>query len=214
MTTIILGSRIYQPLSDVDAEVAALPPDATVVGIGASPVAVRASASATARGLTASRKPLEANRRTLLELADAGADVWLFVARDPDTKQPTPGMAGIQLLLTQKGIPFRIVGSDLPGRVCRLLTELEASVAKALQASQQPRRQLVLNQKALGIAARIVDERDDYDRKLAEALPFGVGDAELDARFQRMRKTYECLCDALEGAKRILTPAAQARAAA
>lgn len=211
MPVAVLGSRIYQPLADVDAAVGDLPPDATVIGVGESPVAVRARDAAAARGLIAKHAPLEANRRTLLDLGESGADVWLFVCRDPDTKQPTSGIAGIQQLLAEKGVPFRQVDSALPGRVCRLLTDLDVAVEKALQASQQPRRQLVLNQQALGIAARIADERDAYRRKLDEAFGYGVGDPELDAKFARFLKTYQACCDGLEGAKRILTPPAEQR---
>lgn len=210
MTVAVLGSRIYQPVTDVDAAIADLPPDATVCGIGEAPVAVRASDAAKARGLTAGRKPLESSRRTLLELAEAGADVLLFVARDPETKQPTSGVAGIQLLLTEKGVPFRVVSCDLPGRICQLITDLDAAVEKALATVQQPRRQIVLNQRALSLAARVADERDAYDRKLTEAFPFRLGDAEMDARYLRMLKSYESLCVALESAKRILTPKAVA----
>lgn len=206
MIVAVFGSRIFQPLTDVDTAIADLPSDATVIGIGESPVAVRAYDAARARGLTAARKLLESSRRTLLELAEAGADVWIFVARDPETKQPTSGVAGIQLLLTEKGIPFRIVSCDLPGRICQLITDLDAAAAKALATVQQPRRQLVLNQRALSIAARVVDERDAYDRKLTEAFPFGSGEEELDGRYRRMLKTYETCCLSLENAKRILTP--------
>lgn len=211
MTVAILGSRIYRPLADVDAAIAELHPDAIVVGVGESPVAKRARESATARSLSTAYVPLEADRGSLLKLADDGADIVVFVCRDPDTKQPTSGVAGIQFLLTEKGIPFRQIDSALPGRVCRLLTDLDVAVEKALQASQQPRRQLVLNQQALGIAARIADERDAYRRKLDEAFGYGVGDPELDAKFARFLKTYQACCDGLEGAKRILTPPAEQR---
>src|SRR5690349_16840551 len=98
---LIVASRSYQPLSDVDAEMGG-----AVIAFGNTAVALRAES------LGARRKPLETTRATLLDLAtDPGNEVVLFVARDPETKQPTAGMAGIQHLLSEKRIPFRVVSS-------------------------------------------------------------------------------------------------------
>lgn len=209
MNVVVLGSRIFQPLSAIDDELDLLPPGATVIGMGESPVAVRARDAAGARGLTAVSKPLEASRRTLLDLAASGADVWLFVARDPATKQPTNGIAGIQHLLTEEGYPFRVVSSELPGRICQAITELHAATAKALALSPDPvlsRRLAIITERALAKAATVVDLRDEYRAKLEAANDYGVGDSALDDKYVRWLRAYEACCDALTEANAALAP--------
>lgn len=205
MNVVMLGSRIYQPLTDVDTAVAALPETASVTAIGSSDVALRAESAGTARGLVTVRRPLETTRRTLLELAaQPNTNIVLFVARDPETRQPTEGMAGIQALLIDRGFTFSLVSSELPGKVCQLISELRTQTAKAL-ATVQGRRQLVIAERALKVASAVVDERDRYEQKLEEGMPFRVGDPELDAKWISWERTYRALCDALTEAKALLT---------
>jgi hypothetical protein len=189
---LILSSRTYRPLADVDAVAG---PGA--VAFGATPIALRAES------LGATRKPLETTRKTLLELAARPeTEVVMFVARDPATKQPTAGMAGIHALLADRGIPFRVVSSPFPGRVCALLTEFAARTERASAAAD--RRRVVLTQRVLDLAAAVVDERDAYAKKLAESHAFMVGDKRMDAKWLTWLRIYEELCDALESAKGLL----------
>ena len=196
MTVLMLGSRTYQPLSDVNAELA--DPGIQTVAFGVSPVALRAES------LGARRKPLEANRATLLEMAaQPGAEVVLFVARDAVTKQPTEGMAGIQRLLADKHIPFRVVSSPLPGRVCEIITTLNAAVEKALAASANARR-VALTSRALAAATAATDARDEYERKLTDGMHLFPNDDAATAKWLRWEACYKALCDAITNAKAVL----------
>src|SRR4051812_40490186 len=114
-TILVLASRTYQPLSDVDAHLRG-----SVFAFGTTALAMRAER------FGARRKPLETTRATLLDLAtEPDTEIVLFVARDPDTKQPTEGMSQIQHLLSTKSIPFTVVSSPFPARICALLTEFQ-----------------------------------------------------------------------------------------
>lgn len=190
---LILSSRTYLPLADVDADV-----QPNSIAFGATALVLRAES------LSAKRFPLETTRKTLLELAsDADNHVILFVARDPVTKLPTEGMAGIQALLTDRGIPFRVVSSPFPGRVCAMLTELRERTEKALAAKTEARRTYWI-EKVLEISKTVVDTRDEFALKLAEGLPFGVGDEKLDDKWLRWLRVYQALCDGLKSAQGVL----------
>lgn len=208
---IVLGSRIYQPMSDVDERVRALPAGTLVLPFGSSDVALCAESTAKDVGLQVVRKPLESTRRQLLDECRKGADVLMFVARDPETKQPTTGMADLQRLLKIEGIAYELVSSPFPGRICELITDLGQSVTKTLAVAdtdrRQHRRRITLAERALKLATTIAAERDRYQRRLEETANDGVGDDDLDAKYIRWVRVYEALCDALDDATRILMPA-------
>jgi hypothetical protein len=196
VTTLVLASRTYQPLSDLDAHLRG-----NLVAFGTTALAKRAEK------FGARIKPLETTRATLLDLAtEPDTEIVLFVARDPDTKQPTEGMSQIQHLLSTKSIPFTVVSSPFPARICSLLTEFNEKVEKALSTvdSAGGRRKLVLTQRVLELAAQVGDARDEYAVKLDEGKDFGVGDEALDAKWATWLRVYESLCDALERAKALL----------
>lgn len=196
--TLVLASRIFQPLDELDANT-----NGTVVAFGATPIALRAEA------MGAKRKPLETTRATLLSMAtEPDTEVVMFVARDPETKQPTEGMAGIQNLLANRGIPFRVVSSPFPARICALLTEFDERVAKAARAVDGPGgvRRRMLNEKVLALAKQVIDERDACQEKLEAGKDFMVGDAKMDMKWTTWLRIYQSLCDALENAKVVLRP--------
>ena len=186
---IILGSRTFAPLSDVTAT------DGDIC-FGTSDV------SLTAESLGAERRPLEANRKTLLEAARNGS-VVLYCSRDPETKQVTEGMAAIQRLLTSNDIEFRVVSSPFSGEVCALLTNLRHATDAVVKAATKGRRDYALG-KALGYAGLVVEKRDEIMAKLSAGWDFEVGKDELDARFIRWLHTYQALCDGLEDSERML----------
>lgn len=189
---LILGSRTYCPLSDVDKEVSE-----GDFSFGISDVAERAEKSG------ARRKPLETTRKTLIDMAKAGGDVVLFVARDPKTKQPTSGMSQIQTLLESEGIPFRVVSSPYPGSICEMVTELRHAVDKTVKAIPGARKDTAMA-KALQWSGIVTEKRNEYLAKLEESKDFRVGDDELDERWIRWVNIYTELEDALEDAKRML----------
>ena len=189
---LILGSRTYAPLSDVDDEVSE-----GDFSFGISDVAERAEKAG------ARRKPLETTRKTLIEMARAGGDVVVFVARDPKTKQPTTGMAQIQTLLDTEGVPFRVVSSPFPGSICEMVTELRHAVDKTVKHPHGARRDAAMG-KALQWSGIVTEKRNEYMAKLEESKDFEVGSAELDERWVRWVNIYTELEDALEDAKRML----------
>lgn len=190
---LILSSRTYLPLIDVDAEVQ---PDS--IAFGTTALVLRAES------LGATRMPLETTRKTLLELAsDANNHVILFVARDPVTKQPTAGMSGIQYLLTDRGIPFRVVSSPFPGRVCAMLTELRERTEKVLAAKTEARKTYLVK-KVLDTSKTVVDIRDEFAMKLAEGFSFKPEGDELSTRWIKWLKTYEAIVDGLRSAQGVL----------
>ena len=190
---LILASRTYLPLADVER---CVEPDS--VTFGATAIALRAEM------LGAKRLPLEATRKTLLEYAAMdGARVTLFVARDPVTKLPTEGMAGIQSLLNDRGIPFEVVSSPFPGRVCAALTELRERAEKAMAATTEGRRAHWIA-KVLESSKAVTDMRDEFNEKLRDGMPFRAGDDELDEKWIRWLHTYEALCDGLKNAEGVL----------
>ena len=192
-STLVLASRTYQPVTDVDAVVSR-----STVAFGAMPVALRAES------LGATRRALETTRATLLALAaEPDTEVVMFVARDEKTKQVTPGMAGIQHLLSDRGIPFRVVSSPFPSRVCTLISELDERVAKAIKAIPGPRR-VMMTQRALAVAAQLVDERDAYAAKLDAGKNFMVGDPDMDAKWTAWLRVSMAICDALGRAEVVL----------
>lgn len=195
-TTLVLASRIFQPLDELDPNT-----NGTVIAFGATPIALRAES------LGAKRKPLETTRATLLALsAEPDTEVVMFCARDPETKQVTEGMAGIQHLLTDRGIPFRVVSSPFPSRICALLTEFDERVAKAVKAVDGPGgvRKRMLNEKMLALAKEVIDERGAYQAKLEAGKDFMVGDDKMDAKYCNWIRIYTSLCDALERTKAVL----------
>lgn len=197
MTTLILGSRTYAPLYDVDNFLKDVD-NSLLYSFGVSDVALRAES------MGAKRRPLETTRRTLLELvAEPNARVVLFCCRDSITKNVTAGMAGIQQLLNEKSIPFQVVSSPFPGRICELLTNLRHAVDKAVSASQE-QRQIVLGDKALRIALTAIDERNRYEAMMEEGFSFSVGDLGLDDKWIRWCLIYESLCDGIDDAQRVL----------
>jgi hypothetical protein len=189
---LILGSRSYAPLSDVDAESG---PDHFT--FGTSDVAVRAEMAG------CRRKPLETTRKTLLEMARDGGDVVLFVARDPKTKQPTAGMSQIQTLLDAEGVPFRVVSSPFPGSICEMITELRHAVDKTCKALPGARKDMQMG-KALEWSAIVNEERSKYIDRLEESKNYEVGNEELDQKYIRWLRVYEALEDALKDATRML----------
>lgn len=189
---LILGSRTYAPLADVDAESG---PEHFC--FGTSDVALQAEKAG------ARRKPLETTRKTLLEMAKSGGDVILFVARDPKTKQPTQGMAQVQNILDAEGIPFRVVSSPYPGVICEMVCELRHAVDGTVKYPEGRRRDRMM-EKAMEISEIVNDERGKYMDRLEESKDFRVGDDELDAKYIRWVRIYEELCDALKDAERML----------
>ena len=192
MTNLILGSRTYLPLSDVDAESG---PDHFC--FGNSDVAVRAEQAG------ARRKPLETTRKTLLEMARAGGNAILFCARDAKTRQVTSGMGLLQTQLEAENIPFRVVSSPFSGAICEMVTLLRHSVDMTIKQIPGARKDLAMA-KALGYSAIVVDKRDEMMAKLDAGKDFRVGDDELDARWNRWLAVYTVLCDALTDAERML----------
>lgn len=189
---LILGSRTYAPLSDVDAESG--PEHFT---FGTSDVAVRAELAG------ARRKPLETTRKTLIEMARDGGDVVLFVARDPKTKQPTTGMSQIQTLLDAEGIPFRVISSPFPGSICEAITELRHAVDKTCKALPGARKDMQMG-KALEWSQIVTNEMLNYYNKLEESKDYDVGNPALDEKYIRWIRIYEALCDSLKDAERML----------
>ena len=189
---LILGSRTYLPLSDVDAESG---PDHFCFGV--SDVAVRAEQAG------ARRKPLETTRKTLLEMARAGGNVILFCARDAKTKQVTSGMGLLQTQLEAEDIPFRVVSSPFSGSICEMVTNLRNAVDATVKQIPGARKDVAMS-KALGICFTVADKRDDMMAKLEAGKDFRVGDDELDARYLRWVSIYEELCKALTDAERML----------
>ena len=114
-------------------------------------------------------------------------------------------LAGIQHLLSDRGIPFRVVSSPFPSRVCTLISELDERVAKAVKAIPGPRR-VMMTQKALAVAAQLVDERDAYAAKLDAGKDFMVGDDAMDAKWTAWARVYVAVCDALRRSEAVLKP--------
>lgn len=190
---LILGSRTYCPLSDVDP---ASGPEHFC--FGNSDVAIRAELAG------ARRRPLESTRKTLLEMAAAGGEVVLFVARDPKTKRVTEGMGQIQTLLTSNDIPFRVISSPFPGSICQMVTDLRNAVDATVKHPPGLNRRDAMMAKALGHSQIVTDERAKYLDMLEEGKDFMVGDDDLDAKYIRWVRIYEALCDSLTDAKRML----------
>lgn len=198
MSVLVLGSRTFAPLEAVDRE---LEDQSSIYSFGVSDVAIRAEE------LGARRKPLETTRTTLLNMAaEPDAAVWLFVARDAETKQPTAGMSQVQHVLTEKQIEFRVISSPLPGIVCELITNLRHAVDKTMRALPGARQDNAMG-KALGHAMLVLEKKDEYERKMEQGFHYEVGNLELDDRFIRWVRIYEALCDALKDAERMLVVA-------
>lgn len=189
MTRLILGSRIFQPLSEVMAE-------SGDESFGTSAIARQAER------LGATRRPLTASRRELLESIEGGGDVTLYVARDPATKQPTTGMQMLQRWLNEKGIPFTVVNSPFPGKVCAAITELAEAVAKA-QNGDTRKRQMMVN-RALERATTVTDLRDRYDEDLEEGFWYGLEDKALTDKWMAWLRIRDALDDALKAAEVVL----------
>ncbi len=184
---LILGSRTYEPLSDVDAEV-----DGECESFGSTDAAMRAES------LGARRRPLTVTRKELIESARMdGADVVLFVARDPVTKQPTEGMAGIQALLMSESIPFRVVSSPFPGSVSSAIAEYRhAQVARDKWSGDNPRRKRPA-QKAATARAAVFALMQSYRSKLGAGFTFEPDNDELTDKWIRWLACYEALEDSL-----------------
>lgn len=207
MNVHILGSRIYAPITDIDRELQQLPAETVITAFGESDVCKRAVLAGTSLGLEARNVTLSSSRRELVEAAkQPDAHVLLFVAKDPLTKVPTEGMAGISSFLASQRISYRQVDSPLPGRVCALVTKLRQAVDRAL-ATQQEHRKIVITNRALKIATEVVDERDRYQAKLEAGMHLMPDDEQATNRWLMWLSSYEELCRAIEDARSLLTPA-------
>lgn len=203
MNVIILASRTYALLGDVDRELAMLDATDHVLPFGDCDLVRRAAVVATARGLTATRRPLDTARRILLEHAtQPDTAVWMFVARDPKTKQPTSGIADLQHLLTERGIAYRLISSPLPGHVSTAITELRHAVDSASKDYPEGRKRAMV-QRALKRATAVSDLIDGYERKLAEGYGFEIGNPALDEKWCSWVTAYEALIDARRDAERL-----------
>lgn len=192
---LILGSRTYAPLSDVT-EYCNGKTDLST--FGNSYVAIGAEKAG------ARRRPLETTRKALLEMArEPGAEVVLFVARDPETKQPTSGMAGIQALLDTEGIPFTVVSSPFPGSLCEMIYNLREAVDRTVKQIPGARKDAAMA-RALGFSQVVTEKRNDLYEKLEESKDYEVGNEALDDKYIRWLKQYTAICDALIDAERML----------
>lgn len=203
MNILVLASRTYAPLADVDTEIGKLSREDHVYPFGEADAPLRAEAVAKVAGIPVTRKPLDTARRVLLEMAtERDTEIWLFVARDADTKRPTQGMADIQYLLDERNIPFRVISSPLSGAICVQLTNLRHAVDKAILATREAHRRM-MTARALSLAAGVKTECDRFEQRLADSMAFRVGDDDLDAKWIRWLRTYEALCDGLRDAERL-----------
>lgn len=203
---IVLGSRIYQPLTDIDRELAGLPSDAIVTAFGTSPVCERAVLAATSIGIEARNVALSSHRRELIEAAKRpSAVVLLFVAPDPDGSGTTEGMTQIGHLLAANDIAPRLVSSPLTGAVCAAITTLDEAVDRAITTIQE-RRRVVLVQRALDLATKTIAIRDRYEDRLARGLHLLIEDEAATERWLRWERCYRALSDAIEDARRVFAP--------
>ena len=203
-TVIVLGSRIYQPMQDIDRELQGCGPDTTVLAFGTSAVCERAILAATSLGFEARNVALTSHRRELVAAATApDALVVLFVADDPDGSGTTEGMGQIATLLAQHQVAPRIVPSPLAGSVCRSITRLHETVDRATAAVQEHRRAALVS-RALALAVEAVQLRDRYEQRLTDGLWLLLEDENATQRWLRWEACYRALHDATEDAKRIL----------
>lgn len=204
MNILILGSRIYQPLTDIDRELQSLPPDSTVTAFGSSDVCARAVIAATSLGFDARNVTLEPSRASLIAAAKhPGTQVWLFVAVDPATKQITQGMSQVTDLLSGESIVVRQIAAPVPGRVCEQVTKLRQAVDKALTIPQPTRRGAMVT-RTLRIVTETLTLRDEYEAKLEQGKNLMVGDEASDAKWSQWLRSYEVMTDATEDAKAVL----------
>ena len=203
MNIVILGSRIFQPLSDIDAAIRELPPDAIVTACGASPVCVRAVLAATSLGLEARHVTLSPDRREALEPARAGATVWLFQAIDPATKQVTEGIAQIEAFLRAQGVTPRVFHSPLPGKACDAISRVLDAAERVREAKQDGRRR-VATVRAMKAAQGLVALRDNYADRMEQGADYYVGTAEYDERWLTWERAYRACCDALGDVELVL----------
>lgn len=203
-TTVMLGSRIYQPIGDVDRELAALTDGDQVLGMGSSPVARRAADVAKARGLDGRNVTMDNRRDTLLAAArEPNAIIALFICRDPDTKQPTEGISQIVNLLESHGIAFRRVESPLPGRVCKAITDLLDAVTKANDTTHDGRRRVIVS-RALKLATAVIDLRDSYETKMEIGFRDELDNDASTEKWLVWEQAYRACSDALTTARSIL----------
>lgn len=203
MNVVILGSRIYQPLTDIDAALRELPPDTTVIACGASPVCTRAVLAATSFGLEARHVTLSPDRREALEPARAGAAVWLFQAIDPATKQVTEGIAQIEAFLRSQGVTPRVFRSPLPGKACDAISRVLDAAERVREAKGDGRRR-VATVRAMKVAQGAAALREDYERRLTEGMPIDVGHEPFDTKWLTWLASYELISDALGDVEQVL----------
>lgn len=202
---IVLGSRIYEPLSDVDDAIRALPSDATVTAFGSADICKRAVLAAESRGLSARNVVLSPSRRELVEAArQPGAKVVLFVAMDPSTRRPTVGITQVADYLASQGIATSRVASPLPGRVCELMTRQRQAIDRAIELAGLPARRRHFVMKGLALTTELVNERDRYERKLEAGFRLQADDDAATAKWCRWLVTYQQLCTAIEDARLVL----------
>lgn len=207
MNLIVLGSRIYQPVEDVDRYVLDLPDDATITAYGSIDVGKRAVLVAISRGLSARNVTLSTSRSELLEAAkQLGVRVVIFVARDPITKGPTEGTAGLMNLLNQHEIPIERIDSPLPGRICQIITKQSQAIDSALTARHQEHRSRALINRALKINTELLHERDRIEEKLKSGFNLQLQDEDATDRWLRWLTIYEQISKSLNDAAVLLKP--------
>jgi hypothetical protein len=198
MTIHICASRIFAPISLVDAAIRELSPDAIVRSYGSTQVSRRAVLAATSIGCDARNVTLSRDRAELLAGGmTPGDDVWCFVARDPLTKQPTEGIGQIMDFLTSQGATFRRIDSPLPGRVSVAVSTHRDLVDRVFETRNTSKRQLLTN-RALKTNNGLLELRNEYERRLSDGWSLRVGDPEADDRWWTWLRCYEALSDEIE----------------
>lgn len=211
MNLIVLGSRIFEPISLVDAEISALPADATVTGFGSADVCKRAVKAAESRGLDARNVVLSQSRRELIEAARLdGAAIVIFTAIDPVTKHITQGTQQLIDFLAAADVQARQVASPLPGKVCALMTKQRQSVDRAIESRHLLHRRRYFIAKALEATTALLNARDGYERKLEAGMWVQADDEAATEKWLRWLVIYEQLSKAIEDARAVLAEPAVA----
>lgn len=204
VTIHICASRIFAPISLVDAAIRELTLDDVVRSYGSSQVSRRAVLAATSIGCDARNVTLSRDRAELVAGGRTpGDEVWCFVALDPVAKQPTEGIGQIMDFLTSQGATFRRLDSPLPGRVGVAVSTHRDLVDRAIQTTNRFQRQALTNH-ALTANNGLIVLRDEYERRLMDGWSLRLGDPDADDRWWKWLQCYEAIFDEIEETKALL----------
>lgn len=206
MRYVITGSRIFQPKKTVIETLENLPDVESLICLGSTTACDVAALWAAERLINFKRSPLDQNRANLYRIAPQDNIKTIFFAcRDVNSRNLTAGIGQLIETFRDREYPFDVITSDLPGKVCRLITDLYHNVSEFQAIADgdpespfwEDRKRVSRKRKAFERATMIGIELS----KLSDRLTAKLDSESFSDEWERSLHAYTAIQDALNETK-------------